>query len=327
MESKARKRQNSDGSENDLGTPSTSKNGPKKLKTTMMESLECPVCLKVPRPGAGPIYSCKNGHLLCKGCVDKIKDCPICREKEIHCRNLFAERYIEIELKDVAFPCKFIGCTVELPMTDDKLTKHEKFCPQREVICPASPNCNWKGSLNSLPGHAIGHNGICISGDEKWEQPASLTESTFTLKRSFSASAFEKSEYDTYQSIALLAKGFKNIWCYLRIERHSSGMWYFMVYCMLPKDCVDKINAKVSLQNSTRKYGFETKLLSFETTKDDAIKMGQYMCLQDAQVTALQTEDENSKDGRKLIKYNVKIEVDPEFLLNVRRRAQRFPVY
>ena len=96
MESKARKRQNSDGSENDLGTPSTSKNGAKKLKTTMMESLECPVCLKVPRPGAGPIYSCKNGHLLCKGCVDKIKDCPICREKEIHCRNLFAERYIEI---------------------------------------------------------------------------------------------------------------------------------------------------------------------------------------------------------------------------------------
>ena len=90
---------------------------------------------------------------------------------------------------------------------------------------------------------------------------------------------------------------------------------------MLPKDCVDKINAKVSLQNSTRKYGFATKLLSFETTKDDAIKMGQYMCLQDAQVTALQTEDENSKTGRKLIKYNVKIEFDPEFLSNVRRRG------
>ena len=76
-----------------------------------------------------------------------------------------------------------------------------------------------------------------------------------------------------------------NIWCYLRIERHSSGMWYFMVYCMLPKDCVDKIYAKVSLQNSTRKYAFETKLLSFETTKDDAIKMGQYMCLQDAKLS------------------------------------------
>ena len=90
---------------------------------------------------------------------------------------------------------------------------------------------------------------------------------------------------------------------------------------MLPKDCVDKINAKMTLHNSTRKYGFETKLLSFETTKEDAIKMGQHMCLQDAQVTALQTEDENSKAGRKLIKYNVKIEVDPEFLSNVRRRG------
>ena len=60
-----------------------------------MTSLECPVCLEVPRVGAGPIFGCRNGHLLCQNCVEKVKECPTCREKEIRCRNLFAERYIE----------------------------------------------------------------------------------------------------------------------------------------------------------------------------------------------------------------------------------------
>ena len=55
----------------------------------------------------------------------------IFREKEIHCRNLFAERSIEAEFKDVPFKCKYLGCTVQLPMTDNDLTKHEKFCPHR----------------------------------------------------------------------------------------------------------------------------------------------------------------------------------------------------
>ena len=38
------------------------------------------VCLEVPRVGTGlAIYGCRNGHLLCQGCVDKIQECPICR--------------------------------------------------------------------------------------------------------------------------------------------------------------------------------------------------------------------------------------------------------
>ena len=101
-------------------------------------SLECPVCLEIPRPGAGHIYGCRNGHLICQGCVDKIKKCPICREEDVGCRNLFAERYIEAEFKDVPFKCKFVGCTMKLPMTDGELTKHEKYCSHREVFCPAS---------------------------------------------------------------------------------------------------------------------------------------------------------------------------------------------
>ena len=89
---------------------------PKRIKLAIMTSLECPVCLEVPRIGAGPILGCRNGHLICNNCVDKVKDCPTCREKEIRCRNLFAEIYIETEMMDIPLKCKNVGCDVHLPM-------------------------------------------------------------------------------------------------------------------------------------------------------------------------------------------------------------------
>ena len=59
-----------------------------------------------------------------------------------------------------------------------------------------------------------------------------------------------------------------------------------MTYSMLPKDSLDHIKAKITIGNTTdtRKFTFETKILSFETSKDEAVKMGQYMCLQDSQI-------------------------------------------
>ena len=103
-------------------------------------SLEChcPVCFEVPRPGAGPIYGCRNGHLLCQSCIEKIKKCPTCREKDIRCRNLFAEHYIETHFRDVPFKCKFDGCSMILPMTDNQLTEHEQYCPYKDVLSLAS---------------------------------------------------------------------------------------------------------------------------------------------------------------------------------------------
>ena len=59
-----------------------------------------------------------------------------------------------------------------------------------------------------------------------------------------------------------------------------------MTYSMLPKDSLDHIKAKVTIGNTTdtRMFTFETKILSFETSKDEAVKMGQYMCLHDSQI-------------------------------------------
>ena len=51
------------------------------IKSTedLREDLECPVCLKIPRDV--PIYQCNSGHIHCKECHPKIRECPICRTR------------------------------------------------------------------------------------------------------------------------------------------------------------------------------------------------------------------------------------------------------
>ena len=58
----------------------------------MLNLMECPVCLEVPR--AAPIFSCRNGHLICGSCQPKVKCCPTCRCPDVGIRNGFAEKFV-----------------------------------------------------------------------------------------------------------------------------------------------------------------------------------------------------------------------------------------
>ena len=93
-----------------------------------------------------------------------------------------------------------------------------------------------------------------------------------------------------------------------------------MVYSMLPKDSLDGITAKINIgsHTDTRKYTFETKVLSFETTLDETIKMGRYVSLQDAQMKPFQTGNEKSNT---LFNYSVEIQADPKFLAEMNKSA------
>ena len=61
----------------------------------LRKSLECPVCLQTPK--AGPLYQCKNGHMLCSSCYNKVAQCPQCRANldDTRIRSLFAEQQLE----------------------------------------------------------------------------------------------------------------------------------------------------------------------------------------------------------------------------------------
>ena len=61
----------------------------------LKRALECPVCFETPK--VGPLYQCKNGHILCSGCIEKVRECPQCRAKlpatKIRC--LLGEQQLE----------------------------------------------------------------------------------------------------------------------------------------------------------------------------------------------------------------------------------------
>ena len=68
--------------------------GSKNLSQTfeLQKELECPVCLSLPREA--PIYQCENGHMVCKNCLPKLKECPVCKRPIGKTRCLMAEKVI-----------------------------------------------------------------------------------------------------------------------------------------------------------------------------------------------------------------------------------------
>ena len=110
--------------------------------------------------------------------------------------------------------------------------------------------------------------------------------------------------------------GLINLWCYLLIQRNSKGMWIFMAYSMLPKDCMEHIKIKLSIfnDNDSRRYSFECKTVSFETSREEAIELGHYFCLHDSQVKPF-------KSSNNLFEYSVEIQANHEFLAIMNKSA------
>ena len=55
--------------------------------------LECPVCMETIK--SVPVYQCANGHVICKGCIEKLNNCPICRNDSELRRSLKLEEIIQ----------------------------------------------------------------------------------------------------------------------------------------------------------------------------------------------------------------------------------------
>jgi hypothetical protein len=64
--------------------------------------LECTGCSEPIK--LAPIHQCTNGHVVCKNCITKLKNCPICKNNSKLARNLIFEQIVEhysaLELAD-----------------------------------------------------------------------------------------------------------------------------------------------------------------------------------------------------------------------------------
>ena len=101
-----------------------------KSSEDIREDLECPVCFKIPR--TTPIYQCEQGHIHCKTCHPRLRDCPVCRGSIGNTRNLVVEKIIcKLPVRCTNFEN---GCE-EPQAIPDKITEHEKYCEFRMVNC------------------------------------------------------------------------------------------------------------------------------------------------------------------------------------------------
>ena len=91
----------------------------------LRDLLECPVCMETIR--SVPVYQCANGHVICEDCIEKLNNCPICRNDSELRRSLKLENIVQL------FNCSIV----------------EGIQPENEKTTTASPNLqNWgKGSF------------------------------------------------------------------------------------------------------------------------------------------------------------------------------------
>ena len=112
-------------------------------------SLECPVCLSLPRDL--PVPCCPSGHIVCRSCRSGVKKCPICRQKmPASMTNSVVGSLIE----QVEHKCLFSdqGCEAKMLLKDIRI--HESRCRERTVECPFG-NCEAVVQLKQFTSHAI----------------------------------------------------------------------------------------------------------------------------------------------------------------------------
>ena len=110
-------------------------------------TLECPVCLNVPREI--PIPQCPEGHIVCKDCRPSLNTCPTCRRRLLENNSSIAASLID----QIPHKCKFneFGCKEKRFLSD--IVNHERECPERTVRC-AVHGCSQVVKLKMFSQHA-----------------------------------------------------------------------------------------------------------------------------------------------------------------------------
>ena len=69
------------------------KQNPSNFEEYLRDLLECPVCMEINK--SVPAYQCANGHVICKDCIEKLNNCPICRNDSLLRRSLKLEKIVQ----------------------------------------------------------------------------------------------------------------------------------------------------------------------------------------------------------------------------------------
>ena len=98
--------------------------------------LECPVCMETIK--SVPVYQCANGHVICKICIEKLSNCPICRNDSALVRSLKLENIVE---KLEGIQPEIMGPTTAKPKWGNGSVRSYGTIsgPNQEASIPANP--------------------------------------------------------------------------------------------------------------------------------------------------------------------------------------------
>ena len=252
----------------------------------LIEVLECPVCLKMPRQT--PVYQCENGHCICSECYVKLTNCPICRKALGKIRNLVFERL----LKKMSHKCKFVeyGCTFEDTMKP--LECHELDCQYRLVNC-VHLTCKIQISMAHLFEHMQKeHNRI-------------VENTVLNEYQRIKSSLHVKTEDFIEEGIWKPAHiKFEDKHFFLESWRSTTGQWSFWVYMIGSKEACDEWTYTMKLKSKKKKemqiYRARGYCVPLDLTKEQVAMQGICFTLTDAAVKWLIANDR--------LKYSITIE-------------------
>lgn len=108
---------------------------------TIREMAICPCCSEY---YMGNVMQCTNGHCVCEGCRDKLKECPMCKTPygKIKSRNLTTETLLT--KLNFTVPCAYqsLGCTESVPYSN--IHDHWRKCQFRPLECFYGTDCGFK---------------------------------------------------------------------------------------------------------------------------------------------------------------------------------------
>ena len=262
----------------------------RKRKAEQLEWMECPVCLETPR--AGPIYSCRKGHVICRDCQPQVTQCPTCRDKHTDCRSLIAEKLLSKLLQDTPVSCKFRGSGCVFEDLVVALGEHETSCMFRSVRCPASHRgaCSWVGPLNKLIQHVIQQKCAQVV---KSKPPQSFVSTIGDFAQD--QTVFSKNTPTHWKPVMLISQDALKFFCYAIFYRDAQGHWYSFVRSFAPPCVTSSLRVEIRIRRSgsaEEEDGFlySGRVSSSEAAEAEILEGGNYLLLRDDQVKKFRSD-------------------------------------
>ncbi|CAB4062116.1 unnamed protein product [Lepeophtheirus salmonis] len=189
--------------------------------------------------------------------------CPICRSKDLSCRNIIAEKLLEdmLQKSNLSFECRFstYGC----PERADGPTieKHEVSCWFRFIDCPSSHlgSCSWRGPLKNLVKHVASSKCAQVL---KTNTPTNQTANTF------------------WKPVLLFSPLTVRFFIYITISRDQNGVWRLCAKSYAPHSIIEALSIEIHvtpIYEIDKSYTFRGKIESHNVSNKNL--SGNYLLL------------------------------------------------